>query len=61
MQVVWNKCAGDVWCQLNRVELQSPHFDGLEDVYFIWHGGANPAMVRVGQGIIRERTCSAQE
>ncbi len=55
MNVEWIKCEGDKWCGLNTVNLQDSHFDGLEGVYIIWHVGSNPASVRVGQGIIRDR------
>ncbi len=55
MQLEWNKCQGDVWCPLNTVDLQHHHFDSLEGVYVIWHGGESPVTVRVGQGIIRDR------
>lgn len=27
----------------------------MEGVYVIWYGGQNPATVRVGQGVIRDR------
>ncbi len=55
MEVQWNKCQDDKWCPLNTVNLENSHFDGLEGVYIIWHGGATPATVRVGQGAIKDR------
>lgn len=55
MNIQWNKCENDQWCPLNTVNLQHSHFDNMEGVYIIWHGGENPATVRVGQGIIRDR------
>jgi hypothetical protein len=51
----WNKCEGDAWCPFLTVNLQHPHFQNLEGVYIIWHGGPNPATVYVGQGNIAER------
>jgi hypothetical protein len=54
LNVHWIKC-GDVWCSLNSVNLQDSHFDGLEGIYIIWHGGNTPTTVRVGQGVIRDR------
>lgn len=27
----------------------------MEGVYIVWHGGQNPATVRVGQGFIKDR------
>jgi hypothetical protein len=55
MQIKWIKCQGEVWCPLATVNLSHAHFENLEGVYVIWHGGSNPATVRVGQGIIRDR------
>ena len=55
MNVSWNKCEGDAWCALNKVNLAHEHFNGMEGVYIIWHGGPTPKVVRVGQGVIRER------
>ena len=55
MQVQWNKCQGNEWCPLNTVDLDHSHFNNMEGVYIIWHGGSNPATVRVGQGVIRDR------
>ncbi len=51
----WNKCEGDKWCPLLTVNLQHPHFENLEGVYIIWHGGQNPRTVYVGQGVIADR------
>lgn len=51
----WIKCQGDVWCKLDSVNLQHSHFNHLQGVYMIWHGGPNPAVVYVGQGSINER------
>lgn len=55
MQMNWQKCQGEVWCKLNFVNLDHQHFDHLEGVYVIWHGGATPAAVFVGKGMIRDK------
>ena len=55
LQLTWGKCEGGEWCPFQTVNLNSPHFDNLEGVYIIWHGGQSPATVRVGQGVIRDR------
>ena len=55
MNLIWNRCQGNAWCNLNTVNLEHNHFDTMNGVYVIWHGGPNPATVRVGQGYIRER------
>jgi hypothetical protein len=55
MQLTWNKCEGNAWCNLINLNLGHPHFQGMEGVYVIWHAGANPATVYVGQGSIAAR------
>lgn len=55
MNVRWMKCQGDVWCKLDTVNLYHPHFEAIDGVYIIWHGGSNPHVVYVGQGRIRDR------
>ena len=55
MQLSWIKCQGNVWCNLNTVNLDSAHFNNMEGVYVIWHVGNNPAVVYVGQGKIKDR------
>lgn len=57
----WVKCADNNWCNLLTVNLNSNHFDGLEGVYVIWHSGENPASVRIGQGIIRDRLAAHRQ
>lgn len=54
MQLNWIKCKGDVWCKLNSVNLDHEHFNNRYGVYIIWHGGANPRVVYVGQGNIKD-------
>ncbi len=53
LQLSWQKCVGDVWGPFLTVDLSHTHFDNLEGVYIIWQ--ANGPVVRVGQGIIRDR------
>ena len=55
MDLNWIKCQGDVWCQLNTVNLNHEHFVSISGVYIIWHGGSNAATVRLGQGYIKDR------
>ncbi|HEY5123040.1 MAG TPA: hypothetical protein VIK14_04825 [Ignavibacteria bacterium] len=49
----WQKCQGDVWCNLLKLNLEHEHFDNMEGVYVIWHAGTSPKTVYVGQGIIK--------
>lgn len=51
----WIKCNNGGWCKLLTVNLEHDHFNNMEGVYIIWHAGPNPATVRVGQGIIKDR------
>ena len=51
----WIKCEGNAWCSLPSLNLDHPHFIGLEGVYIIWYGGTNPATIYVGQGNISQR------
>ena len=55
IQVQWNKCQGDAWCSFSDIDLEQAHFNKIEGIYIIWHGGNNPATVRIGQGNIQER------
>jgi hypothetical protein len=55
MELKWIKCQGEVWCKLTSVNLDHTHFDNMDGVYIIWHGGPKAATVYVGQGHIRDR------
>lgn len=55
MRLDWMKCQSGNWCGFFDVDLNHQHFDGMEGVYIIWHGGQNPATVYTGQGFIRDR------
>jgi len=60
MPTRWVRCRHDEWCPLNAVKLDHPHFDDMEGVYMIWHGGETPAVVAVGQGRIRSELAAAK-
>lgn len=51
----WLNCEGNQWCNLLTVNLEHPHFHGLEGVYIICHGGQKPWTVYIGQGAIADR------
>jgi hypothetical protein len=53
--VEWSKGERGSWCKLAEVELEHESFDGTEGVYVIWHDSGNPAVLRVGEGLIRKR------
>jgi type IV pilus assembly protein PilB len=52
--VHWNRCAVDQWADLFAVDLDGPHFQGLEGVFVIWHGGPAPRPVAIGRGRIND-------
>ncbi len=60
MPVRWVQCAHNDWCPLNTVKLSHAHFDTMEGVYIIWHGGKDAAVVAVGQGFIRDELWAAK-
>ena len=53
MQLDWQKCQGDVWGTFMNVDLSHSHFDDMKGVYIIWQKSG--PVVRVGQGVIRDR------
>ena len=57
----WVKCDGAKWCPFMTVNLTHQHFQGLEGVYIIWHGGQEPWTVYVGQGDIADRIAAHRQ
>jgi hypothetical protein len=53
--VEWSKSERGSWCKLAEVELEHQSFDATEGVYVIWHDPGNPAVLKVGEGPIRNR------
>ena len=54
MQVSWVKCGnGGNWCPLETLDLET--VGDVRGVYIIWHEGNPGRVVRVGQGIIKDR------
>jgi type II secretory ATPase GspE/PulE/Tfp pilus assembly ATPase PilB-like protein len=53
LRVYWNRY-GDAWAEFFAVDLDDPHFDGLEGVLVVWRGGVAPAAIAVGHGVLRE-------
>jgi hypothetical protein len=51
VHVTWE--GGQRWPVAN-IDLNQPHFNGLEGIYIIYQGGLLPRAVRVGQGVIRD-------
>lgn len=57
MNLAWGKC-GTYWCNLLGQDFQV--LADLIGVYVIWHTGTPARVVRVGQGIVRERLAAHQ-
>ena len=53
MNLEWKKCQGDIWGPFMDVDLNHAHFNNMEGIYIIWQAGG--PVVKVGQGIIRDR------
>ena len=53
LRVYWNRY-GNAWAEFFAVDLDDPHFDGLEGVLVVWQGGAQPAAIAVAHGPLRE-------
>ena len=55
LELAWWQCDGNLWCDLETVNLTNVTIDG---VYLIWYSGDPlfpPRWVYVGQGNIKER------
>jgi type II secretory ATPase GspE/PulE/Tfp pilus assembly ATPase PilB-like protein len=50
LNVYWNRAQDDSWAEFFAVDLDDPHFDGLEGVFVVWQGGSQPAAIKVGSG-----------
>ena len=54
LRIHWNQVQGGAWADFFALNIEDPHFNGLEGVLVVWQGGATPAVVAVGQGVLRE-------
>ena len=54
LRIHWNQVQGGAWADFFAVNLDDPHFNGLEGVFVAWQGGTQPAVIAVGQGPVRE-------
>jgi len=57
----WNRCSPDQWPELFAVDLDGPHFKGLDGVFVVWHGGAAPKPIAVGFGRIADELKALRE
>ncbi len=54
----WMKCGSNFsWCNFDQLNLEADYFVETQriGVYVIWHGGAQPKTVYVGQGVVKDR------
>lgn len=61
LRVYWNRAQGNSWADFFSVDLDDPHFHGLEGVFVVWKGGSQPAAISVGQGELREALRAQRE
>ena len=61
MEIDWYKCKGDIWCDLNRLDLDHEYLSGLKGVYIIWCGTGDKSVVKIGKGLIPEELRSSRE
>ena len=54
MEVEWNRCARNRWCELNTVDLSHELF-AEGGVYLVWNRGDHPAVLQAGCGNIRDK------
>src|ERR1035437_7079732 len=52
--VYWNRSQTGAWAEFFAVDLDDPHFEGLEGVFVVWQGGSQPAAISVGLGPLRK-------
>ncbi len=49
----WNKCKGDIWCELFKLDLEHEYIVGVQGIYILWHGEAGDITpLKVGYGEI---------
>jgi hypothetical protein len=52
LNVSWTKCAGNAWCQLEKVDVARVASSG---VFIVWASSQRPRAVRIGYGPIAQR------
>jgi type II secretory ATPase GspE/PulE/Tfp pilus assembly ATPase PilB-like protein len=54
LRVYWNRAAEGGWAEFFALDLDDPHFNGVEGVFVIWQGGSAPVAIATGFGNIRD-------
>ena len=47
LSVAWTKCAGGVWCELEKVDVSASTGNGT---FIVWLGGDRARTIKVGHG-----------
>ena len=55
MNLNWYRCEGEIWCELNKIDINHGTLDGLEGVFVIWCGDKQRNVIRIGEGKIRKQ------
>ncbi len=56
LNLQWGKCRAylvDEWCRLLDLDTGRMDLSSMEGVYMIWYGGGSPAVLKVGQGVVK--------
>ena len=53
MEVYWCKCKGNLWCELNKLDVDHSNLKGLTGVYVIWYEMQENIVVKIGFGKIQ--------
>ncbi|GEM_PF-600868 len=56
LNLQWGKCRAylvDEWCRLLDLDTGRMDLSSLDGVYMIWYGGGSPAVLQVGQGVVK--------
>lgn len=61
MALDWYKCTGALWCDLNRVNLESKELQSLYGVYMIFTGSGTASVLKVGCGVITKELQNARQ
>ncbi len=54
MELEWYKCKKDVWCELNKLDLDHRYVKWSKGVYIIWYRLQANVVVKIGGGKIRD-------
>ncbi len=54
MEIDWYKCKGDIWCELNKLDIDHKYVKGITGVYILWYEVQKIEFVKIGHGKIRD-------